>query len=152
VIFGHAKDGNIHFLLTERFDTPEGVARYAAVTEEIVALVLAQGGTLKAEHGTGRIMAPFVERQYGAELTAVMREVKRLCDPAGVLNPGVVLTDDAQAHLRHLKTTPTVEAEVDRCVECGYCEPTCPSPEMTNERPTSDPESKSSSTMRSIET
>ena len=131
VIFGHAKDGNIHFLLTERFDTPEGVARYAAVTEEIVALVLAQGGTLKAEHGTGRIMAPFVERQYGAELTAVMRELKRLCDPAGVLNPGVVLTDDAQAHLNHLKTTPTVEAEVDRCVECGYCEPTCPSRTLT---------------------
>jgi len=131
VIFGHAKDGNIHFLLTERFDTPEGVARYAAVTEEIVELVLAQGGTLKAEHGTGRIMAPFVERQYGAELTAVMRELKRLCDPAGVLNPGVIITDDDQAHLRHLKTTPTVEAEVDRCVECGYCEPTCPSRTLT---------------------
>ncbi|GAA1731190.1 FAD-binding and (Fe-S)-binding domain-containing protein [Microcella frigidaquae] len=131
VIFGHAKDGNVHFLLTERFDTPEGVARYAAVTEEIVALVLSQGGTLKAEHGTGRIMAPFVERQYGAELTAVMRELKRLCDPAGVLSPGVVLTDDPQAHLRHLKTTPTVEAEVDRCVECGYCEPTCPSRTLT---------------------
>lgn len=131
VIFGHAKDGNIHFLLTERFDTPEGVARYAAVTEEIVALVLAQGGTLKAEHGTGRIMAPFVERQYGAELTTVMRELKSLCDPAGVLNPGVVLTDDVQAHLKHLKTTPTVEAEVDRCVECGYCEPSCPSRTLT---------------------
>jgi D-lactate dehydrogenase len=131
VIFGHAKDGNIHFLLTERFDTPEGVARYAAVTEEIVALVLAQGGTLKAEHGTGRIMAPFIERQYGAELTAVMRSLKALCDPAGVLNPGVVLTDDAQAHLKHLKTTPPVEAEVDRCVECGYCEPTCPSRTFT---------------------
>lgn len=131
VIFGHAKDGNIHFLLTERFDTPEGVARYAAVTEEIVDLVLAHGGTLKAEHGTGRIMAPFVERQYGVELTAVMRELKRLCDPAGVLNPGVIITDDEQAHLKHLKTTPTVEAEVDRCVECGYCEPTCPSRALT---------------------
>ena len=131
VIFGHAKDGNIHFLLTERFDSPEGVARYAAVTDEIVELVLAQGGTLKAEHGTGRIMAPFVERQYGAELMAVMRELKRLCDPAGVLNPGVIITDDAQAHLKNLKTTPTVEAEVDRCVECGYCEPTCPSRTLT---------------------
>ncbi|MDX2025035.1 FAD-binding and (Fe-S)-binding domain-containing protein [Microcella sp.] len=131
VIFGHAKDGNIHFLLTERFDSPEGVARYEAVTEEIVRLVLSQGGTLKAEHGTGRIMAPFVERQYGAELMAVMRELKRLCDPAGVLNPGVIITDDARAHLRNLKITPTVEAEVDRCVECGYCEPTCPSRTLT---------------------
>jgi len=131
VLFGHAKDGNIHFLLTERFDTPEGVARYAAVTDEIVELVLRQGGTLKAEHGTGRIMAPFIERQYGTELTEVMRSLKRLCDPAGVLNPGVIITDDAQAHLRHLKTTPTVEAEVDSCVECGYCEPTCPSRTLT---------------------
>jgi D-lactate dehydrogenase len=131
VIFGHAKDGNIHFLLTERFDTAEGVARYAAVTAEIVELVLEQGGTLKAEHGTGRIMAPFIERQYGAELTDVMRTLKALCDPAGVLNPGVIITDDDQTHLKHLKTTPTVEAEVDRCVECGYCEPTCPSRGVT---------------------
>jgi len=131
VIFGHAKDGNIHFLLTERFDTAEGVARYAAVTDEIVELVLAQGGTLKAEHGTGRIMAPFIERQYGAELTDVMRTLKALCDPAGVLNPGIIITDDEQTHLKHLKTTPTVEAEVDRCVECGYCEPTCPSRGVT---------------------
>ena len=131
VIFGHAKDGNIHFLLTERFDTPEGIARYATVTDEIVELVLSQGGTLKAEHGTGRIMAPFVERQYGGELMAVMRQLKALCDPAGVLNPGVIISDDPEAHLRNLKTTPTVEAEVDRCVECGYCEPTCPSRTLT---------------------
>jgi len=131
VIFGHAKDGNIHFLLTERFDTTEGIARYATVTDEIVELVLSQGGTLKAEHGTGRIMAPFVERQYGGELMAVMRQLKALCDPAGVLNPGVIISDDPEAHLRNLKTTPTVEAEVDRCVECGYCEPTCPSRTLT---------------------
>jgi D-lactate dehydrogenase len=131
VIFGHAKDGNIHFLLTERFDTAEGVARYAAVTNEIVDLVLTNRGTLKAEHGTGRIMAPFIERQYGAELTDVMRTLKALCDPAGVLNPGVIITDDEQTHLKHLKTAPTVEAEVDRCVECGYCEPTCPSRGVT---------------------
>jgi D-lactate dehydrogenase len=101
------------------------------VTDEIVDLVLTNGGTLKAEHGTGRIMAPFIERQYGAELTDVMRTLKALCDPAGVLNPGVIITDDEQTHLKHLKTTPTVEAEVDRCVECGYCEPTCPSRGVT---------------------
>jgi D-lactate dehydrogenase len=76
-------------------------------------------------------MAPFIERQYGAELTDVMRTLKALCDPAGVLNPGVIITDDEQTHLKHLKTTPTVEAEVDRCVECGYCEPTCPSRGVT---------------------
>jgi D-lactate dehydrogenase len=93
--------------------------------------VLGKGGTLKAEHGTGRIMAPFVRRQFGDELFDVMVELKRLLDPEGILNPGVLLNDDELAHLRDLKTTPTVDPEVDRCVECGYCEPVCPSRDLT---------------------
>ncbi|MDR8410181.1 FAD-binding oxidoreductase [Nonomuraea sp. 3-1Str] len=129
VIFGHAKDGNLHFMLNERFGAD--LERYADFTEDMVAAVLDRGGTLKAEHGTGRVMAPFVRRQYGDELYDVMREVKRLCDPGGTLNPGVVLTDDPRAHLRDLKTVVTVEPEVDRCVECGYCEPVCPSRDLT---------------------
>ncbi|MEH1014026.1 FAD-binding and (Fe-S)-binding domain-containing protein [Micromonospora sp. CPCC 206060] len=131
VIFGHAKDGNLHFMLTERFEHGEPPDRYAAFTEDMADAVLARGGTLKAEHGTGRVMAPYVRRQFGAELHAVMREIKQLCDPAGLLNPGVLLTDDPTIHLRHLKTVPQVEPEVDRCVECGYCEPVCPSRDLT---------------------
>ena len=131
VIFGHAKDGNIHFLLNERFDRPESLARFTAFTEDMVNLVLGEGGTLKAEHGTGRMMAPFVRRQYGDELYDVMCQVKTLFDPDGVLNPGVVISDDPTIHLQHLKTTPTVESEVDRCVDCGFCEPVCPSKDLT---------------------
>lgn len=131
VVFGHAKDGNIHFMITEDLGSEAGVARYAAFTEDMVDVVLEHGGTLKAEHGTGRVMAPFVERQYGRELHQVMRDLKSLCDPAAVLNPGVVLTEDQQAHLRHLKMVSPVEAEVDRCVECGFCEPVCPSRDLT---------------------
>ncbi|MFB7893575.1 FAD-binding and (Fe-S)-binding domain-containing protein [Microbacterium sp. NPDC056044] len=131
VIFGHAKDGNIHFLITEDFDDPAGVVRYRAFTENMVDLVLAAGGTLKAEHGTGKIMAPFVARQYGPVLFAMMQDIKRAFDPAGILNPDTVLTTDADLHLRNLKSTPTVEVEVDRCVECGYCEPVCPSKDLT---------------------
>lgn len=131
VIFGHARDGNLHFLLNERFDDDASLRRYEDFTTDMVDLVLGLGGTLKAEHGTGRIMAPFVERQYGAELTGVMREVKALFDPSGVLNPGSVLTDDPGLWLRDLKTAPRVEEEVDRCVECGFCEPVCPSRSLT---------------------
>ncbi|MEU8265215.1 FAD-binding and (Fe-S)-binding domain-containing protein [Micromonospora sp. NPDC048999] len=131
VIFGHAKDGNLHFMLNERFSGGEAPARYADFTEELVDLVLGHGGTLKAEHGTGRVMAPYVRRQFGDELYAVMRELKTLCDPDGLLNPGVLLSDDPEVHLRNLKTVPTVEPEVDRCVECGYCEPVCPSRDVT---------------------
>ncbi|MFD4505361.1 FAD-binding and (Fe-S)-binding domain-containing protein [Streptomyces sp. NPDC058457] len=131
VIFGHAKDGNIHFLLNEDFDQPELLDRYLAFTEDMVDLVLGQDGTLKAEHGTGRIMAPYLRRQYGAELHDVMRQIKQLIDPEGLLNRGVLITDDESVHIRHLKSTPTVEEEVDRCVECGYCEPVCPSQDLT---------------------
>lgn len=131
VIFGHAKDGNVHFLLNERFDDPESLARYRRFTADLVDLVLAQGGSLKAEHGTGRIMAPFVRRQYGDVLTDMMWEIKHLLDPHGILNPGVVLSDDPESYLHDLKRVPRVENEVDRCVECGYCEPTCPSKDIT---------------------
>ncbi|MEU4016016.1 FAD-binding and (Fe-S)-binding domain-containing protein [Microbacterium sp. NPDC028030] len=131
VIFGHAKDGNVHFLLNERFDDADSVARYRRFTDDLVDLVLSQQGSLKAEHGTGRIMAPFVRRQYGDDLTDMMWEIKRLLDPEGILNPGVVLSDDPDSYLHDLKRVPTVEKEVDRCVECGYCEPTCPSKSIT---------------------
>ena len=131
VIFGHAKDGNVHFMLNERFDDPVELERYQAFTDDMVDLVLAEGGSLKAEHGTGRIMAPFVRRQYGDELYEVMCELKALVDPPNLLNPGVLLNDDAAAYIRDLKVAPTVEEEVDRCVECGYCEPVCPSKDIT---------------------
>ncbi|GAB3714155.1 FAD-binding and (Fe-S)-binding domain-containing protein [Mariniluteicoccus flavus] len=144
VIFGHAKDGNLHFMINPRLADPRALDTYAAFTEDMVDVVLDHGGSLKAEHGTGRIMAPFVRRQYGDELYDVMREIKRLCDPEGVLNPGVLMDDDPRAHLRHLKSVPTLASPMaertervdafesaDRCVECGFCEPTCPSKDVT---------------------
>ncbi|HSN36465.1 MAG TPA: FAD-binding and (Fe-S)-binding domain-containing protein [Arthrobacter sp.] len=131
VIFGHAKDGNVHFMLTDGFATAAELDRYGAFTEDMVDLVLAEGGSLKAEHGTGRVMAPYVRRQYGDELYDVMRTIKRLFDPAAMLNPGVLMDEDPLAHLRHIKTAPPVAEEVDRCVSCGYCEPVCPSKDIT---------------------
>ncbi|WP_239579877.1 FAD-binding and (Fe-S)-binding domain-containing protein [Microlunatus panaciterrae] len=131
VIFGHAKDGNIHFLINIDFSEPDQLAGYRAFTEEMVELVLAAGGTLKAEHGTGRIMAPFVRRQFGDRLYGFLLEIKNGCDPTGLLNPDTVLSSDAELHLKHLKATPGVGPEVDRCVECGYCEPVCPSRDLT---------------------
>jgi D-lactate dehydrogenase len=131
VIFGHAKDGNIHFMLTDGFGSKDELDRYSAFTEDMVDVVLGEGGSLKAEHGTGRVMAPFVRRQYGDELYDVMRQIKRLFDPSGMLNPGVLMDDDPRAHLRHIKSTPPVDDSVDRCVTCGYCEPVCPSRNIT---------------------
>ena len=131
IIFGHARDGNIHFLVVEDFRNKTGLDRYEKFTEDMVSLVLDTHGTLKAEHGTGRIMAPFAARQYGPDLYRIMRQIKESVDPTGVLNRGTIITDDPRLHLKEVKLTPTVQEEVDRCVECGYCEPVCPSRDLT---------------------
>ncbi|QXT62552.1 FAD-binding and (Fe-S)-binding domain-containing protein [Tessaracoccus palaemonis] len=130
-LFAHAKDGNVHFLLSERFDDATGLKRYRKFTREMVRRVLQRGGALKAEHGTGRAMAPFVHQQYGDELFEVMRAIKHLFDPMGILNPGVIITDDPDEHLRHLKLMPPIEESVDGCIECGFCESSCPSRDLT---------------------
>ena len=88
-------------------------------------------GSLKAEHGTGLNMAPYVEREWGAKATELMWRIKQLADPDGVLAPGVVLNRDEGAHLKNLKTTPPIEEVATNCVECGFCEPVCPSRHLT---------------------
>jgi D-lactate dehydrogenase len=131
-IIGHAKDGNLHFILTQSVSEAEEVARYGQFMAEMVELVVKRyQGALKGEHGTGRNMAPFVEAEWGGEAYAIMRELKQLVDPDNLLNPGVIINLDRQAHLQHLKALPVVEAEVDKCVECGYCENRCPSRDYT---------------------
>ena len=131
-VAGHASAGNLHFMLTPDFGMAEDVERYEAFMEALVTLVLdGYDGSLKAEHGTGLNMAPYVEREWGEQATALMWRVKELADPGGVLSPNVVLSRDAGIHLRNLKTTPAIEEEATTCVECGFCEPVCPSRDLT---------------------
>jgi D-lactate dehydrogenase len=131
-VAGHASAGNLHFMLTPDFSKPEDRERYDAFMEGLIGLIVDKyDGSLKAEHGTGVNMAPFVEREWGAKATEMMRRIKRLADPGGVLAPGVVINDDPGAHLRNLKTTPPIEEEATACVECGFCEPVCPSRDLT---------------------
>lgn len=132
IIFGHAKDGNLHFVITQSFNDQTAVDRYARFIDDVVELVVKKyDGALKAEHGTGRNMAPFVEAEWGPEAKAVMEQLKDLVDPMRLLNPGVILNADPKCHLADLKPMPGVEEEVDKCIECGYCEPKCPSRELT---------------------
>jgi len=131
-VAGHASAGNLHFMLTPDFAKPEDLERYEAFMAKLVDLIVGKyDGSLKAEHGTGINMAPYVEREWGERATELMWRVKRLADPDGVLAPGVVLNRDPSVHLRNLKTTPQVEESVTACVECGFCEPVCPSRNLT---------------------
>ncbi len=131
-IFGHAGDGNLHFKLTADFQQPGFPVRYRAFMDKLADLVVDQyDGSLKAEHGTGRNMAPFLEKQWGSPAVELMRRVKTLLDPAGILNPDVIFTERDLLHLDNLKTIPEVHEHVDNCIECGLCEPVCPSANLT---------------------
>jgi D-lactate dehydrogenase len=132
IIFGHAKDGNLHFVITQSFRDKAAIEKYARLIDDVVELVVKRyDGALKAEHGTGRNMAPFVETEWGPAAYAVMKRLKRLVDPDGLLNPGVIINPDPRAHLLDLKPMPSVEEEVDKCMECGFCETRCPSRDLT---------------------
>jgi D-lactate dehydrogenase len=131
-VAGHASAGNLHFMLTPDFAKQEDLERYEAFMAKLVELIVGKyDGSLKAEHGTGINMAPYVEREWGAKATELMWRVKQLADPDGVLAPGVVLNRDPGVHLRNLKTTPPIEESATTCVECGFCEPVCPSRHLT---------------------
>ncbi|UCV26946.1 FAD-binding and (Fe-S)-binding domain-containing protein [Ferribacterium limneticum] len=132
IIFGHALEGNLHFVFTQDFGDQAEVDRYARLMDDVCDLVVKKyDGSLKAEHGTGRNMAPFVEMEWGKEATDLMRRIKKLFDPDNLLNPGVILNDNPHAHLENLKPMPAAEDIVDRCIECGFCEPLCPSHRLT---------------------
>lgn len=132
IIFGHAKDGNLHFCIAQNFSDEAEINRFKAFNDDLFSLVLDKyQGALKAEHGTGRAVAPYVEAEWGSEAFEIMKKLKALVDPKALLNPDVIITQDKNAHLSHLKIMPVVEEEVDKCVECGYCERRCPSRDFT---------------------
>lgn len=131
-VAGHAAYGNMHFTLTPRLDDPAERDRYGAFMEEFAEMVIDKyDGSLKAEHGTGINMAPFVQREWGPKATELMWRLRNLADPHRVLGRDVVLSEDAGVHLKRFRSEPTVEDEINRCIECGFCEPACPSRHVT---------------------
>ena len=132
IIFGHALEGNLHFVITPDFSKPAETDRYKRFMDDVCGMIVHQyDGSLKAEHGTGRNIAPFVELEWGQQAYRLMREIKALFDPHNLLNPGVILNDDPEAHLKNIKPMAAVDPLVDKCIECGFCEPNCPSRALT---------------------
>ena len=132
VIFGHALEGNLHFVFTQDFGVQSEIDRYSHFMADVAEMVVTgYDGSLKAEHGTGRNMAPFVELEWGKEAYELMKQIKNLFDPQNLLNPGVIITNDPEAHLKNLKPIPEANDKIDKCIECGFCEPSCVSAELT---------------------
>lgn len=133
IIYGHALDSNMHFVFAQDFNTEDDVERYKAFIVEVCDMVVKQyDGSLKAEHGTGRNMAPFVELEWGKKAYAFMRRIKSAFDPANLLNPDVVITDNPLIYVENFKPMPPTNDILDKCIECGYCEASCPSRSITS--------------------
>lgn len=132
IIWGHALSGNIHFVFAQDFSKPYEVNRYKNLMNDVVLLVIEKyDGSLKAEHGTGRNMAPFVKYEWGKEIYDFMVRTKNAFDPKGIFNPGVLINNDKEIHLKNLKPTPIVNPIIDKCIDCGFCENNCPSKNLT---------------------
>ncbi|MGL2988472.1 FAD-binding and (Fe-S)-binding domain-containing protein [Flavobacterium sp. RSSA_27] len=126
VLFGHALEGNLHFVFSQDFSNQAELDRYEKLMDELATLVVDQyGGSLKAEHGTGRNMAPFVEKEWGKDAYTIMKRIKNIFDPNNKINPDVLINPDPKAHLKNLKPLPEAHEIVDKCMECGFCEPHC---------------------------
>ncbi|MDU1889726.1 MAG: FAD-binding and (Fe-S)-binding domain-containing protein [Dysgonomonas sp.] len=132
VLFGHALEGNLHLNFSQDFSTASEVQRYADMMDELADIVVNKfDGSLKAEHGTGRNMAPFVEKEWGEAAYKIMLRIKDIFDPHHLINPGVIINENPKIHLENLKPLPAVNEIVDKCMECGFCEPNCVSEGLT---------------------
>lgn len=132
VIYGHALDGNLHFIFSQGFGSQQEVERYERFIDAVCDIVVNKyDGSLKAEHGTGRNMAPFVCKEWGDEAYSYMLKIKQIFDPQGILNPDVMITENPKLHISNLKPMEAVSDIVDQCIECGFCERMCPSRNLT---------------------
>lgn len=127
VIYGHALAGNFHFIITPNFASQADILRFQHFMQDVAELVIHKyDGSMKAEHGTGRAVAPFVEMEWGTDAYGIMKRIKHIFDPDALLNPGVILNDDSHVHVKNIKPCSAVDDLVDKCIECGFCEKTCP--------------------------
>ncbi len=131
VIFGHALSGNVHFNITPDFKNPKDVKNFGDLVHEMSVRVSGFGGSLKAEHGTGRMVAPFIEMEWGKKAYQINRRIKQIFDPTCLLNPDVMITDDPNIYRKNLKAQHPIDDLFTTCMECGFCEKNCPSRNLT---------------------
>ena len=131
VIFGHALSGNVHFNITPDFSDPKDTKNFGDLVKEMSERVSGFGGSLKAEHGTGRMVAPFIEMEWGRKAYEINRRIKAIFDPTRILNPDVMITDDPDVYKKNLKAQCVIDDAFTICMECGFCEKNCPSRNLT---------------------
>ena len=133
IIFGHALSGNVHFIITPLLKNNAEITRFGSFMEDLAKMVANLNGSIKAEHGTGRMVAPFVELEWGEKAYKINQKIKQIFDSRNLINPDVIITNDKHIHLKNLKPASenVIEDYLDACMECGFCEKICPSKHLS---------------------
>ena len=131
IIFGHALSGNVHFIITPNLNNKQERENFENLVFDMATIVSSMGGSIKAEHGTGRMVAPFVEMEWGKKAYEINKKIKDIFDKKNLLNPDVIITNDPLIHTKNIKEMPKVEDFIDKCMECGFCQKACPSEALT---------------------
>src|SRR3989442_1335651 len=138
-IFGHAGDCNLHCNPMLNQKDARDLSLMETMAEEFTDLVIGMGGSLSGEHGDGRLRTPYPRRAYGP-LVDAFEKVKRLFDPQGILNPGIIVHDGSYGltdnlrygeSYRRVPTATTIDdaawqREIEKCHGCGACRNYCP--------------------------
>ncbi|MEV7441611.1 FAD-binding and (Fe-S)-binding domain-containing protein [Streptomyces sp. NPDC091204] len=141
--YGHFGEGCVHVRIDFDLVSADGVARFRAFSGELADLVVAHGGSLSGEHGDGQARAELLPRMYGPEVVRLFGAYKDVWDPAGGMNPGMLVRParlDENLRFAVLPATPFA-GEVARCVGVAKCRTTdaggpgvmCPSYRATGE-------------------
>ena len=144
--YGHAGDGELHIRPYLDVRKSEDLAAMRNIAEDVFTLAWSLGGSISGEHGDGLLRAAYVRRQYGDAYYELLKRVKQLFDPHSILNPGKIISDDAEVMTQHLRVDALAAAtpfepelhrepeafrlEVEQCNGCGVCLATAPGARM----------------------
>jgi D-lactate dehydrogenase (cytochrome) len=93
MLFGHVGDGNFHLVVLIDPTDPKEMKEAEWINERVVDRALAMEGTCTGEHGIGLGKKKFMVKEHGQDAVDVMRAIKHVLDPEGLLNPGKILPD-----------------------------------------------------------
>jgi FAD/FMN-containing dehydrogenase len=102
-IAGHMGDGNFHVIPLMKFEDPKERAKIQPAQKEVNELVLQYHGSLSGEHNDGLVRGPWLEQQFGKEITGYMREVKAVFDPQNIFNPHKKTDSNWEYSMSHLR-------------------------------------------------
>lgn len=135
--FGHAGDGELHLRPYLDLGDPRDRDKMKAIAEEVFTLAWSLGGSISGEHAVGLIRAGYVRRQYGDAYYDILKKVKAIFDPAGLMNPGKILNEDPDVMFKNLRRERPIlpertrsemlfnanelELEFEQCYGCGLC-------------------------------